>query len=89
MTRTALAIILVVLLSGCEPTPWQGWVYPDPDDEHASTSLAGFRTFEQCQEAAIAELRRLPSPDKGSYKCGRSCKWDDTSRTNICAEVRR
>lgn len=89
MTRSALAIILVVILSGCERTPWQGWVYPDPDNERASISLAGFRTFEQCQEAAIAELRRLAGPDKGSYMCGRSCRWDDASRTNICEETRR
>jgi hypothetical protein len=84
-----LAILLVVMLAGCERSPWQGWVYPDPDNERAAISLAGFSTFEQCQEAAIAELRRLRSPDKGSYKCGRSCTWDDASRTNICDEIRR
>jgi hypothetical protein len=89
MARTAVSIILVVLLCGCERTAWQGWVYPDPDDERASISLTGVRSFEQCQKAAVAELRRLPSPDKGSYKCGRSCRWVETSRSNICEEIRR
>jgi hypothetical protein len=89
MTRFALALTVLVILAGCERTPWQGWVYPDPDNERAAISLAGFRTFEQCQEAAIAELRRLPNPDKGGYKCGRSCRWDNASHTNICEEIRR
>lgn len=52
-------------------------------------SLGGFPTIEQRQEAAIAELRRQPGPEKSGYKCGRGCRWDEASRTNVCKEIRR
>jgi hypothetical protein len=87
MKRT---LLLSVLLAGCQREPeWQGWVYPKSDDETLSISLAGFKTFEQCQQAAIDQIRRLPEPDKAGYECGRSCRWDESWRANVCKETRR
>jgi len=92
MLRSILALGAgLAILAACDQLSgsWQAWVYPNPDDERVAISLAGFRTFEQCQQAAIGELRRQPDPDKAGYKCGRSCRWDEASRTNVCKEIRR
>ncbi len=82
---------LFVLLAACEGSagPWQGWVYPNPDDEAVSISLTGFKTFKECQQATIDQLRQLPDPDSAGYKCGRSCRWDSSYRVNVCKEIRR
>lgn len=78
----------LVLTSCADEREWQGWVYPDAENDAVGVSLAGFRTFEQCQEAAVGVLNNLPQPEKATYECGRQCRWDATYRANICKETR-
>ena len=81
--------LAAIALFGCGPQrEWQGWVYPDAENDVVGISLAGFETFKQCQEAAIGMVRSLDEPDKASYECGRQCRWDETYRANICKETR-
>jgi hypothetical protein len=87
--KVLLLGVALFSLTNCDQHPWQAWVYPDAGNERFSNSLAGFETFEQCQEAAIATLRSFREPDRGSYICGRSCRWDPDLRTNRCKELRR
>lgn len=81
--------LLLLPLVGCDrPGPWTGWVYPDGENDVVGITLSGFDTFEECQAATIAQLRNLPDPDRGSYECGRSCRWNSDYRANICKEMR-
>lgn len=85
------AAILIVALAACDSrsNEWTGWAYPDAQDLTLSVSLGGFRTFEECQEATIARLRRFPEPDRGTFICGHKCRWSANLQTNVCETTRR
>jgi hypothetical protein len=88
--RKAL-LTAVLLLAGCDDRPpvWTAWVYEDRDDLTKSETLTSFKTFEQCQEAAISKLRSYPDPDAGGYECGYRCRYDPSMQTNVCKETRK
>jgi hypothetical protein len=88
MARAANPLILVVLLSGWELTPWQNWVYPHPDDERASISLTGFRLSSNAKKRLAPNSAACPVLTKGATSAD-ACRWDETSLTNICEEIRR
>lgn len=82
-------LLLAALLSGCDISPqWQGWVYPHAGDLTEAIEIGRFRTFDQCEAAAVGVLRSLPNPDGGDYECGRSCRRDMDLQINVCAETR-
>ena len=90
--RIALAILSSgLMLTACDTRAreWTAWVYPDARNLTVSIGMSGFQTFEQCQTAAIGQLRQLPNPDGGDYECGYMCRWEPTVQTNVCRETRK
>lgn len=81
----------LILTVGCDSRPkeWTAWVYPSASDLTTSTKLGGFKTFDDCQQAAINSLRMLPYPDDGDYECGYMCKFDPDMQINVCKETRK
>lgn len=84
------APLALALLLGCDDRPkeWTAWVYPNANDLTFSESLVGFKSFEQCQEAAIGKLRSYSKPDAGTYECGYMCRYEPRFGTNVCKETR-
>ncbi len=72
------------------PDQWDAFVYPDRDDLTKHEEIAGFKTFELCQQAAIGRLRSLSDPDAGDYECGYRCEpRADLDGINVCEETRK
>ncbi|PSJ43346.1 hypothetical protein [Allosphingosinicella deserti] len=90
MRKVLLAAALLALV-GCDTRAaiWTAWVYEDWDNRTKSERLTGFKTFEQCQEAAISRLRSYPEPDGGDYECGYKCEYKPSMQTNVCKETRK
>ncbi len=79
---------MILVLGSCsDGREWQGWVYPDSENDSVGISLAGFETLDQCREAAVGMLNALPDPAKASYECGRQCRWNTSYKANICKET--
>ena len=80
-----------VVAPACDSRPdsWDAWVYPDRENMTVSMSLVGFRTFEECQQAAIDKLRSLSDPEQGDYECGYKCRFDPSIQTNVCKETKK
>lgn len=83
-------VILMLLVAGCDDRAkeWTAWVYRDKSLTTHET-MTGFKTFEECQLAAISKLRTIPDPDSGDYECGYMCRWDDSFDNNVCKETRK
>lgn len=85
-------LVMLFFLAGCDhrPKQWDAFVYPDRNDLSRIETIAGFLTFEQCQQAAINRLRSFSEPDNGDYECGYMCGSDpDYGSLNICKETRK
>ena len=83
---------LVTLLAACDQRPrtWQAFVYPDRSDLNRVVEMGSFKTFEQCQQAAINSLRTLGVADIGDYECGYRCGPSERyGGINVCKETRR
>ena len=80
----------LTLFAGCDDRAkeWTAWVYKDKGLQTYET-LQGFKTFDQCQQAAIDKLRTYTDPDAGDYECGYMCRWDARWQSNICKETRK
>jgi hypothetical protein len=52
--------------------------------------MAGFKTFELCQQAAIDRLRDMHRADEGDYECGYKCRPDPSlGGINVCKETKK
>lgn len=91
--RIALSIAaLAALVASCDDRPrtWQAYVYPDRNDLTQVLEMGSFKTFEQCQQAAINSLRTLGLADAGDYECGYRCGPDERyGGINVCKETRK
>jgi hypothetical protein len=86
------ATFALLILSGCDnrPDQWDAFVYPDRNDLTVSEKIAGFKTFELCQSAALQRLRSNPEPDSGDYECGYKCEpRADLDGISVCKETRK
>jgi len=85
------AIIALLLLFGCDnrPNQWDAFVYPNANDLTIHERIAGFKSFELCQEAAIDRLRRESDPDAGDYECGYKCERRSEFSGYVCKETRK
>ena len=89
MKRYAL---LLTLLAGCDsrPNQWDAFVYPNASDLTVSEKIAGFKTFELCQAAALDRLRSVQTEAGGDYECGYRCAPDPAmGGINVCKETRK
>jgi len=86
------ALCGIMTVAGCDQRPdqWDAFVYPNRNDLTVHEEIAGFKTFELCQSAAINRLRTLPDPDGGDYECGYKCEpRADLDGINVCKETRK
>lgn len=86
------SVIALFALTACDSRPdqWDAFVYPDADDLTVSVTMAGFKTFELCQQAAIDRLRDMHRADEGDYECGYKCRPDPSlGGINVCKETKK
>ena len=84
--------LMFVLLASCDtrPNQWDAFVYPDANDLSGFEEIAGFKTFELCQAAAIDRMRKVQKPTGGDYECGFKCVPDPKlDGLNVCQETRK
>lgn len=87
--KRLLALVSLASLSACNRAgPWDAFVYEDADNLGVHETLTGFDSFEQCREAATDRLSARGLSGKGTYECGRSCRWDAGLELNMCQETR-
>lgn len=86
--RIAAALASLALI-GCDnrPDQWDAFIYTG-DDLLTHESIRGFKTFEQCQIAAIDRLRSERPDGGGDYECGYKCEPSGYGG-NICTETRK
>ncbi len=90
MRAALLAPLLLLVACDSRPREWTAWVYPDPvEHPERKATLKGFKTFEQCQEAAISTMRSYPYAQYATYECGYRCEYSAEINDNICAEVKK
>lgn len=84
------ALLLLLLLAGCNQRPrqWDAFVYPDFEGSDAYEKIAGFKSFELCQSAALTRIRQLPDANKAAYECGYMCRYEPDMKINVCKETR-
>lgn len=89
MKQRALTIIgLLLILTGCGNTTWDGFVYPSKDDLFRYDNIGEFKTLEACKKACQDKLEELKASDRGYWQCGKNCV-DDRGAKNVqsCKEV--
>lgn len=85
-------VIAALALGGCDQRPdeWSAFVYPDRGDLTTHVEMRGFKTFDQCQTAAMNVIRGFGYTDRADYECGHKCEpRPDLGDVNICKETRR
>lgn len=94
----SLLALGIVLLSGCsDSADWTAFVYPDIEnipnaDKVQNYTIGSYRTFEECQTAAIDRVRSnyASSQRLGDYQCGYKCsRRDDFGGLLICKETKK
>ena len=89
--------MVLVMLSGCAGNDWTAFVYPDIEDipnadEVHNFTIGSYRTFEDCQNAAVSRVRNLQSTTGrvGDYQCGYKCTArEEYGGMLICKETRK
>ena len=81
-----IIVLASVLLSGCDRTPWQGYVYPNKHNLAHWIALGAFESLEQCRAFALRrlELEKLKDENRGldgDYECGYRCEGSVCKRT--------
>ncbi|MDZ4048320.1 MAG: hypothetical protein U1E00_08335 [Pseudoxanthomonas sp.] len=93
----SLLAIAALALSGCSGANWTAFVYPDIEDipnadQVQNFTIGNYRTFEECQVAAIDRMRSnyAATGQQGDYQCGYKCsRRDDFGGLLICKETRK
>jgi len=89
MIKNILLIsVTALLLSGCftdkDAEVWTSWVFPDKSNTKRSMELGQFPSLEQCRVASLDKLTALNLSDRGDYKCGLRCGYNEGLKTLIC-----
>lgn len=84
-------VALIILIFGCDrrPDQWDAFVYPNANNLTGRERIAGFKTFELCQAAAISRLRQEVDPDAGDYECGYKCEPHPQYGGYVCKETKK
>jgi len=87
----ALAAVTAILLGGCfterGEEVWTSWVYPDKANIKRSMEVGQFPTLELCREASLAKLKSLNLSQRGDYKCGLRCGYNEGLKSLICEKT--
>ena len=92
-----LLLATALMLGACSGAEWTAFVYPDIEnvpnaDQVQNYTIGNFRSFEECQAAAIDRLRAnyAATGREGDYQCGYNCrKRDEYGGLLICQETRK
>lgn len=85
--------IIVSIFTGCFSSSgeekWTIYIYPDKDNtKRTLIAPVKFPTYEICKKEAELFLEEKGLVTKGSYKCGKNCKFHDGMKLDICEEWR-
>lgn len=87
--RFIYGALALSLLSGCFfDEEWTAFVYPNAQDLSEHQEFGPFSSFEDCQIAAIHNLRSRGLAMKGDYECGLNCEYKQEWQTSICEETK-
>jgi hypothetical protein len=97
MHKLKLIILIFLTVSCSRNADWTAFVYPDIDeipnaDKVQNFTIGNYRTFEECQIAAIDRVRNNKSSTgkNGDYQCGYKCSIrDDIGGLLICKEIQK
>lgn len=85
-----IGILLGIAACDQRPSTWQAYIYPDASDLTRVVEMGSFKTFEECQTAAIGGLRALGLAGVGDYECGYRCGPSEKyGGINVCKETRK
>lgn len=95
--RSILAVGVTLAISACSDSNWTAFVYPDIEnipnaDQVQNFTIGNYKTFEECQEAAIGRMRSnyATTGKQGDYQCGLNCSHrDELGGLLICKETRK
>ena len=93
--RTLLFVFLAFTLTGCDQSPWKGWVYPNGAVLTDDIPIGAFSNLEECRQSAREILDRLDTYEdgekvQGDYECGFKCKAESGSGgLNVCEKTER
>jgi len=87
--RFLIGAFMLAALSGCLfEEEWTAFVYPNMHDLSSHQEFGPFSSFQDCQVAAINNLRGRGLAAKGDYECGLNCEYSPEWQTRICEETR-
>lgn len=66
---------------------WTAWVYPDVSNIKRSLELGQYPSLEQCKTASLSKLEALKLTQRGTYKCGLNCSYNEGLKTLICEKL--
>jgi hypothetical protein len=85
----SIIVLSCVVLSGCFPEEWRGFVYPSRDNLLNHREIGTYSSLEQCRSAALAVITNAKW-ENADYECGLNCKLSETdSGLNICDKIER
>ena len=93
----AAAAFALLVLAGCSRQQWTAFVYPDARDipradQVQNFTIGTFKTFDECQAAAIGRLRHIAAATgrQGDFQCGLGCSHrEEYGGLFVCKENRR
>lgn len=84
-----LAAISLCIVSGCDQTPWRGWIYPDKTDLTHSIEIGPYKSLDECRSGVRRATADMIDPTSWDYECGLKCKSDKPLGVNVCKETVR
>ena len=82
--------ITAIILVGCGergPEVWTSWIYPDKTNTKRSMEIGQFPSLEKCRAASKDKLKALNLAQRGDYKCGLGCGYNEGLQTLVCEET--
>jgi len=82
---------VTLLFAGCfterGAEVWTAWIYPDKTNKKRSMEIGQFPSLEQCRKATTDKLASLNITDRGDYKCGLRCGYNEGLKSLICEKL--
>jgi len=85
-----LMAITAMILVGCGergPEIWTAWIYPDKTNTKRSMEIGQFPSIEECRVASKDKLQALNLSQRGDYKCGLGCGYNEGLKTLVCEKT--
>ncbi len=83
--------VTALLLAGCfterGPDVWTAWIFPDKSNIKRNMEIGQFKSIEECRKASLDKLASLNISNRGDYKCGLRCGYNEGLKTIICEKT--